>query len=137
MVVMTCLQKNPAARRYVVRFVATMVAYAVFLIFAAWSIRHYHPIGLLLYGIAALPAIPIIGVIAIIGFYLAEEKDEFQRWLLVQSLLWGLGAILSLTSVWGFLQMYAHVHPFQPFMAFPLFWVFQGIAAAVLKWRYR
>jgi hypothetical protein len=134
---MTCLQKNPAARRYIVRFVVTMSMYAVTLLFTEWELRRLHPSGLLLYGLAVLPAIPILGMITLIGFYLAEEKDEYQRNMLIQSLLWGLGAILSLTSVWGFLQMYAHVHPFQPFMAFPLFWCFQGIAAAALRWWYR
>ena len=42
-----------------------------------------------------LPAIPIIGIIAVVGLYLAEEKDEFQRNLLIQSMLWGLGQVES------------------------------------------
>jgi len=134
---MTCLQKNPAARRYVARFVFTMCAYAAALLVTDWELHRFHPTGALLYGLAVLPAIPIMVLIAIMGLYLSEEKDEFQRKMLVESLLWGLGAILSLTTVWGFLQLYAHVHPFQPFMAFPLFWFFQGVAAAALKWRYR
>jgi hypothetical protein len=131
------MQQNPATRRYLIRFVSTIAAYAVALLFADWCIHRLHPTGALLYGLATLPAVPIIGVIVVVGLYLAEEKDEFQRNLLIQSMLWGLGAILSLTSVWGFLQLYAHVHPFQPYMTFPLFWCFQGIATAALRWRYR
>ena len=134
---MNCLQQNSATRRYLYRFVPTMTAYAVALLFAEWALHRFHPTGAMLYALAVLPAIPIIGIIVVVGLYLAEEKDEFPRNLLVQALLWGLGAILSLTSVWGFLQLYAHVHPFQPFMAFPLFWMFQGIATAVLRWTYR
>jgi hypothetical protein len=84
-----------------------------------------------------LPAIPIIGIIVVVGLYVAEEKDEFQRNLAIQSMLWGLGAIMALTSVWGFLQIFTHIHPFQPFMTFPLFWCFVGIAAAALRWKYR
>ena len=134
---MGCLQTNPAVRRYFYRFVPTMTAYAVALLIAEWAIHRFHPRGALLYGLAVLPAVPIIGIIVIVGLYLAEEKDEFQRNLLIQLMLWGLGGILSLTSVWGWLQLYAHVHPFQPFMTFPLFWMFQGIATAALRWRYR
>jgi hypothetical protein len=134
---MNCLQQNPATRRYLKRFIPTMTAYAVALLIAEGAIHRFHPTGALLDGLAVLPAIPIIGIIVVVGLYLAEEKDEFQRNLLIQSMLWGLGGILSLTSVWGFLQLYAHVHPFQPFMTFPLFWCFQGIATGVLRWRYR
>jgi hypothetical protein len=134
---MNCLQQNSATRRYLYRFVTTMAAYAMMLLFVDWTIHRYHPTGALLDGLAVLPAIPIIGIIVVAGLYLAEEKDEFQRNLLIQSMLWGLGGILSLTSVWGFLQLYAHIHPFQPFMTFPLFWCFQGIATAALRWRYR
>ena len=128
---------NPAVRRYVWRFSGAMVLYTLFLILAVWEFKHRNPTGVPAYLLAVLPSLPIIGGLVVVGLYLAEEKDEFQRNLLVQALLWGLGAILSLTSVWGFLQLYAHVHPFQPFMAFPLFWMFQGIETAVLRWTYR
>ena len=134
---MGCLQKNPATRRYLYRFVPTMTAYVVFLLFATWAINRFHPTGWLLYGLAVLPAVPIIGIIVVVGLYLAEQKDEFQRNLAIQSMLWGLGAIMALTSVWGFLQMFTHIYPFQAFMTFPLFWCFVGIAAGALQKRYR
>jgi len=134
---MGCLQKNPATRRYVYRFVPTMTAYVVFLLFAEWAIHRFHPTGSLLYALAVLPAIPIVGIIVVVGLYLAEEKDEFQRNLLIQSMLWGLGAIMALTTVWGFLQIFTPIPRFQPYMTFPLFWCFQGIATGVLQKRYR
>ena len=134
---MGCLQKNPATRRYLFRFIPTMVAYVAVLLFVEWHIHRFHPTGALLYGLAVLPAIPIIGIIVVVGLYLAEEKDEFLRNLLIQSMLWGLGAIMALTTVWGFLQIFTHIHRFQPFMTFPLFWCFQAIATGALQWRYR
>jgi len=134
---MGCLQKNPATRRYVYRFVPTMTAYVVFLLFAEWAIHRFHPTGSLLYALAVLPAIPIVGIIVVVGLYLAEEKDEFQRNLLIQSMLWGLGAIMALTTVWGFLQIFTPIPRFQPYMTYPLFWCFQGIATGVLQKRYR
>ncbi len=134
---MGCLQKNPATRRYLQRFISTMVAYVVVLLFVEWFVHRFHPTGALLYGLATLPAVPIIGVIVVVGLYLVEEKDEFQRNLLIQSMLWGLGAIMALTTVWGFLQIFTHIHRFQPFMTFPLFWCFQAIAVGTLQRKYR
>jgi hypothetical protein len=134
---MGCLQKNPAMRRYLWRFIPTMIAYVVVLLFVEWFVHRFHPAGALLDGMAILPAIPIIGIIVVVGLYLAEEKDEFQRNLLIQSMLWGLGAILSLTTVWGFLQIFTPIPRFQPFMTFPLFWCFQAIATGALQKRYR
>lgn len=134
---MGCLQKNPAIRRYLSRFIPTMVAYVVVLLFATWAIHRFHPTGALLDGLAVLPAVPIIGIIVVVGLYLTEEKDEFLRNLQIQSMLWGLGAIMALTTVWGFLQIFTPIHPFEPFMTFPLFWCFVGIAAGVLQKRYR
>jgi len=134
---MGCLQKNPAARRYLFRFIPTMVAYVAVLLFVEWYIPRFYPTGALLYGLAVLPAVPIIGIIVVVGLYLAEEKDEFLRNLLIQSMLWGLGAIMVLTTVWGFLQIFTPIHRFQPFMTFPLFWCFQGIATVILQKKYR
>jgi len=72
---MNCMQTNPAVRRYFYRFVPTMTAYAVALLAAEWAIHRFHPTGALLYAVAVLPAIPIIGIIVVVGLYLAEEKD--------------------------------------------------------------
>ena len=134
---MGCLQKNPAIRRYLLRFLPTMVAYVVVLLFVEWFVHRFHPSGALLDGMAVLPAIPLIGVILIVGMYLAEEKDEFLRNLQIHSMLWGLGAIMVLTTVWGFLQIFTYIPRFQPFMTFPLFWCFQAIAVGALQRKYR
>ena len=134
---MNCLQQNSATRRYLYRFVPTMTAYAVALLFAEWALHRFHPTGAMLYALAVLPAIPIIGIIVVVGLYLAEEKDEFLRNLLIQSMLWGLGAIMALTTVWGFLQIFTPIPRFQPFMTFPLFWCFQAIATGALQKKYR
>jgi len=135
--IVTYPQKNAAGRRYLQRFIPTMVAYVVFLFFVEWYVHAFHPAGALLYALAILPAVPIVGVIVVFGLYLAEEKDEFQRNLIVQSMLWAIGGILALTSVWGFLQMFTRIPHFQPFLAFPLFWLFFGVSSAILRWKYR
>ena len=128
---------NPAVRRYTWRFCGAMLLYTVFLFLAVWEFKHGHPTGAVAYLLAILPSLPIILGLVIFGLYLAEEKDEFQRTILVQSMLWGIGATLAVTSVWGFLENFVQVVHFDLYLVFPLFWFFVGIFTSVLKARYR
>ena len=101
---MTCVPKNPAVRRFYLRTAATTGIYIVLTIFIALYFHRFHPHGLCAYLLALLPAIALTGFIVTIGLYLAEEKDEFQRNLMVDLLLWGLGGVLVFTSAWGSLR---------------------------------
>jgi hypothetical protein len=114
-----------------------MLLYALFQILAVWEFKHGHPTGGLAYLLAVLPSLPIIGELVVVGLYLTEEKDEFQRTVLVQSLLWGIGATLAVTSVWGFLENFIQVVHFDLYLVFPLFWFFVGVFTPLLKARYR
>ena len=58
------------------------------------------------YALAAAPAAPLIGAIAVIGLYLREEQDEFQRAIMVEAALWATGGMLAITTVWGFLETF-------------------------------
>lgn len=134
---MFCLPKNSAARRYLYRFFTAMAFYIVFLVTAVWAFSRYHLTGALAYLLAVLPALPIVAMVVVVGLYLAEEKDEFQRTVLVQSLLWGIGATLSVTTVWGFLENFVQVPHLDLYLVFPLFWFFVGISTGPLKAKYK
>lgn len=129
--------KNPAVRRYLLRFFAAMGAYAAVLVIVISYLVRFHPSRPVVYFLAALPALPIIGIIVVVALYLAEEKDEFQRTVLERSLLWGMGGTLATTSVWGFLEMYSNVRHISSFYVFPLFCAFVGIAGLVVRLHYR
>ena len=128
---------NPAVRRYIWRFSGAMLLYVVFLCIAVWEFTHRHPTGVLAYLLAVLPSIPIVGGLVVVGLYLGEEKDEFQRTVLVQSMLWAIGATLAVTTVWGFLENFVQVVHFDLYLVFPLFWFFVGVFTPALKARYR
>src|SRR5690242_17582343 len=98
--------RNPAQKRYIKRFLATMAVYVATVLAASYGFAHFHIIGLAAYALAIAPGLPILGVIAVIGLYLAEEKDEFERSVLVESMLWGIGFTLALCSIWGLLETY-------------------------------
>lgn len=134
---MNCMKMNPAIRRYLFRFITAMSAYVALLLAVGRYFQKFHPHGPLAYVLAVLPAIAIIGSIVAVGFYLAEEKDEFQRNLLIQALLWGLGGVMAVTSVWSMLELFTHIPHFQPIWTYSCFWIFTGISTPFLKRRYR
>jgi xanthosine utilization system XapX-like protein len=134
---MTCKTNNPAVRQFLYRFVATMLVYAGCIVVAVWSFVHQHPTGVLAYLLAVLPALPIIAMLALFGLYLREEKDEFQRTVLIESMLWSIGATLAVTTVWGFLENFVQVPHLDLYLVFPLFCFFVGISRPLLKMRYR
>jgi hypothetical protein len=123
-----------AEARYVIRLAATMGAY-VLVLFAMkrWSESIWPPTGTWLYVAAVIPALPILAAIAVVGRYLVEETDEYLRALLVRAVLWATGATLAATTVWGFLESFAHVQPALAGFPFILFCVALGVAQVVGK----
>jgi len=134
---MICSTNNPAQRRFFARFAVVMTLYIALLVPTIVAFVRYRPAGLLAYGLAVLPALPILGMLLIIGMYLAEEKDEFIRNLQIQSLIGGMGGTLALVSVWGFLENFAQTPRLQLFLIYPIFWGFVGVSALVVWMRNR
>lgn len=92
-----------AGRRYLRRFMPTMFAYVVVLFACVWAIREWKPHGAGLVVLSLLPALPIIGAIAVMGLYLVEENDEFLRQRIASCMLFGTGVLLAVATVYGFL----------------------------------
>jgi hypothetical protein len=135
--VMTCIPTSKAGRRYIYRLAPTMATYIVFLFIAQWSFHHLHPIGLVVYVLAILPALPLVGSLAVVGLYIAEESDEFERSIIVQSMLWGLGGALSVSTIWGSLEDFARAPHLSTFYVFLFFWIFMAISQPFIRLRYR
>lgn len=134
---MTCATLSRARRRYLIRLASTMAVYVLFVYVSKWSLGHLHPTGLSVYLLAILPAVPMIGSLAIVGLYVAEEPDEFERFMLVQSILWGLGGALAVGTVWGALEEFAHAPHRSAFYSYLFFWIFMGISGVIIRLRYR
>lgn len=128
---------SPAMRRYLTRFMPTMAAYIIVLLICVFAIDAWKPTGALLWALAVAPALPMIGLIAVMGLYLVEETDEFPRTMLVQALLWGIGITLAVASVWGFLENVRLVPHLPSFLWFPFFCCAMGLAQPFVYWRYR
>ena len=134
---MQCFPSTKAGRRYVYRLAPTMVVYLLFLFIAQWSFHHLHPTGLIVYVLAILPALPLIGSLVIVGLYIAEESDEFERSILVQSMLWGFGGTLAVSTIWGFLEDFANAPHISTFYVYVFFWILMGIAQPFIRRRYQ
>lgn len=128
---------SPPVRRYYLRFAIAMGVYVFALAGAIALLRVVPPGSALRYPLGVAPAIPLLGVIVAVGRYLVEEDDEFRRMLLVQSMLWGLGGTLAVTTVWGFLEEWTSVPRLPLYLVFPMFCVAIAIAQPFLFRRYR
>jgi len=130
---------SAAERRYLLRLFTAAVVY----ILATFITVHFLyrgrtglglPTAVLL---AAIPSIPLVGMIAIVAVYLKEEKDEFQRELYIQSLLWGMGSTLAITSFWSYLHLFSHVPAVDGFHVFVLFWTLTALSNIPIRLYYR
>ncbi len=101
--------RTPAWKRYNWRVVWLSLAYAALLFAAVYAFNHHLLSGGVAYVVAALPALPIIGIFFAIGRYLVEERDEYVRMLMVRQTLWASGFALSAATVWGFLENFGLV----------------------------
>ena len=133
---MNVLPKSRAARRYTLRLAISMTLYIVLLFLSLWSLQHLHPGRAATILLALLPALPILAVLVVVGVYLKEEKDEFQRELLIQAMLWGMGGTMAAATVWGFLEANAGVPHVPAFYVFVLFWAIVGIVGVIQKFTY-
>ena len=99
------MPSTPAQRRYTRGVLLLSVAYALILFGTVGFFRN-HP-GIAdpsAYVIAALPALPIVGIVAAVGRYMVEERDEYLRMLMVRQALIATAITLAVATVWGFVE---------------------------------
>jgi hypothetical protein len=126
-----------AGKRYRMRFNVAMAVYVVALIGSLSAVIQYNLTGPVAYALAILPALPLLAVIAIMGIYLREETDEFERSVRAEAALWASGGLLAIATVWGFLELFGLVPHVQTWWAFPI-WAFLLAPGNVLaRRRYR
>ena len=128
---------RPPMRRYLIRFGVSMSAYVVLLVTAVALGRQGLADGPWGYLIALAPSVGVLGGIATIGFYLAEETDEFARNTLIQSLLWATAGTLSVATIWGFLETFDKAPHVPTWAVAPIYAVFMGLAQTLIARRYR
>lgn len=124
---------SPAAKRYSVRVIVLSLLYCAFLIPAVYAFKHHLIGGAFAWVAAVLPALPIVGIFAAIGLYLVEEKDEYLRMMTVRQTLWASGIMLSLATIWGFLESFDMVQHIPAYWASVLWFAGLGIGGCINK----
>jgi hypothetical protein len=134
---MFCTSNSPEKRRWMRVGWISAALVVLLALGAATAFRLWHLKGLPAYGVAVLPALPIVWFLAELGKFLAVEKDEFQRNVLVQCVLGGTGGVLATTTIWGYLEDFAHAPHLDPIWILPIFWLFVVVSYPVVRMRYR
>jgi hypothetical protein len=108
------------------------IAYALLIFLSAWCVKHHVPEGKpWLYFWSLLPAVPLVGMVARLAKYLNDETDEYQRLMMMQSLLIGTAALVITLLVNDFLRAFAKASPLDPFVAFVIFSAAMGFTKMV------
>lgn len=134
--IQACAPRSPAGRRYRRRQLIALSVYALLLLAAIWTRLGLHPGAPLIWVIAALPALPLAAAIAAMGLYLREESDEFERTVQVESALWATGGVLTLSSVWGFLEMLGGAPHVDSWVWYPAWSVLLGVGNLITRRRF-
>jgi len=114
-----------------------MFLYVGVVFYSKWALQHFHVTGYKVYVLAIFQVLPLVASLAAVGLYVAEETDEFLRSVLVQSILWGLGASLTVSTVWGTLADSGHAPHLFTIYPYMSFWIVMAISGAIIRLRYR
>ena len=108
------------------------IVYGLLIFLSAWCVKHHVPDGVFwLYFWSVLPAVPLVGMVARLARYLSDETDEYQRLMMMQSLLIGTAALVITLLVNDFLRAFAKASPLDPFVAFVIFCAAMGFTKMV------
>jgi len=120
---------TPAARTYNRRVIPLSLFYIAAILGSIYLYRGGLVTGPLMWGIAVLPALPILGIIWAMGRFLVEEDDEYQRARFVRRALIATGFMLTIATVWGFLEQFKLVPDVPSYWAFILWCMGLGVGA--------
>ena len=127
---------SPALMRYNTRFMLASAAYVGGL-FIAIAIHNSAqntnaPVGPLAFAVPLLPTLPALAMIVIMARYLVEESDEYLRHRASLSAIIGLGFVLVIGTVWGFLETFGLVPHIWAWWVVPVWAIGLGIGQGLL-----
>jgi hypothetical protein len=134
---MWCEGNSKAQKRLRKRVAVAMCVYVPALLGVTYWVKHHPATGMTVFGLATIPAAPMIALFVVIGLYLQEERDDFQRDMMVRGMLWGTGALLTTIVFLSFLRLFGWKGEVDPLAEFCVFWVFVAIAKVTYRVRNR
>ena len=123
-------------RRYTARIIGFGLLYAAVLVAALTVMKQpWAPEGAGAWLLAALPALPVLGMIWAIFRLIVETDDEYQRFLFVKQVLIATGITLALATVWGFLENFDLVSSLPGYHVTVLWFAMFGVGGCLARWR--
>ncbi len=101
---------------------------------ACSTFEFLHPVrnSPLAYLLAIALALSMVVMLVTLSVVTVRQKDEFQKKLLLQAMVWGVAGMLSVTTSWGLLEMYTDVPHLPLLMNFPIFLVIMAAAKVTI-----
>lgn len=119
---------SPAMGRYNRRMLAASAVYVVGLFGAIWAHDNLALTTALAFLFAMAPSIGVLMMVAAMGRLIVEETDEYLRHRFVRASLFGLGALLTIATIWGFFEQFDLVPHAPGWLAVPVFAIGLGVA---------
>ena len=113
-------ETSPAASRYARRFMVASLAYVALFFAAMWIARAYEPAVAIRVMLAFTAALPVMFMIRAMALLLREEDDEYLRSRLVEQSLIATGFMLTIATLYGFLNAFDVAPRVDAWAAFPL-----------------
>jgi hypothetical protein len=110
---------SPALRRYNNRVLVAMTLYMASFFVAVGVHDRVAAGSAVLWLLATVPVMPLLGMIWAMQRYLGEETDEYLRHRAIQAALFGLALVLVVGTVWGFLETFGLVPHVWAWWVFP------------------
>ena len=118
---------SPAMIRYSRRFMVASLAYVALFFAAMWVARTYEPATAVRIVLAFAAALPVIFMIRAMALLLREEKDEYLRSRMIDQSLIATGILLTVATLYGFLNAFDVAPRIDAWAAFPVWAVGLGI----------
>jgi hypothetical protein len=102
-------------RRFLFRIGSSVVVFGLAIKVGRYLTTNGLVDGPLVWLLALIPGLAMLGMFYAYGMLIIEQKDEFLRMLIIRQVLIGTGIALSVATVWGFLEEYglvAHIYPY-------------------------
>jgi hypothetical protein len=128
-----CGAGSPASRAYGRRMLVASFAYILLFLGGMSVVRATDPSVAIRVAFALLAALPVIGMIRAMALLLKEERDEYLRQRFVEQSLVGTGLLLTVATLYGFLNAFDVAPRIDAWAAFPVWAIGLGLGRLVRR----
>jgi hypothetical protein len=120
--------QSPASKKFLKSSLSVWLSDFVLFGTAYYLVHHLHPSGVTLWLLAAMPVLPVVVFVALVGRYLHEERDGYKRDLAVRYLLWGTAGAVTVNLFSCYLHIFGWKGQMFPFAEFFIFVIMMVLA---------